>query len=133
MEEYARRTYSAKVFELSRHPRHLGPIQNPNVFGIFKGICGDTMKIYLRVENDMVKDAGFETDGCEVTLACGTELTEMAIGRKVSEVMSISSGQLLNNLDGLPESHVHCTILAVTALYCALSNYLFLKEGNRTE
>ena len=133
MEEHARRTYSAKVFELSRHPRHLGPIKNPNAFGIFKGICGDTMKIYLQIEKGTVKDSGFETDGCEVTLACGTELTEMAIGRKVSEVMSISSGQLLNNLDGLPESHVHCTILAVTSLYCALSNYLFLKEGNRPE
>ena len=131
MEEQARRTYSPKVFELSRHPRHLGPIQNPNAFGIFKGICGDTMKIYLRVENDIVQDAGFETDGCEVTLACGSELTEAAIGKKVPEVMSISSGWLLKSLGGLPESHIHCTILAVTALYCALSNYLFLKENNR--
>ena len=133
MEEHARRTYSAKVFELSRHPRHLGPIKDPNSFGIFKGICGDTMKIYLRIENDMVKDAGFETDGCEVTLACGSELTEAAIGKKVSEVMNISSGQLLKSLGGLPESHIHCTILAVTAFYCALSNYLFLKESKRPE
>lgn len=129
MEEHARRTYSAKVFELSRHPRHLGPIKSPNAFGVFKGICGDTMKIYLRIEDERVKDAGFETDGCEVTLACGSELTETAIGKKVPEVMSFSSGQLLNNLGGLPEDHTHCALLAVTALYCALSNYLFLKEN----
>ena len=133
MEEQARRTYSPKVFELSRRPRRRGPIQDPNAFGIFKGICGDTMKIFLRIEGGVIREAGFETDGCEPTVASGSEITALAIGKQVPEAMDISAAELLESLGGLPEGHTHCALLAVTALYCALSNYLFLEESGSAD
>ena len=130
MEEHARRTYSSKVLSLSRRPRHRGAVERANAFGIFRGICGDTMKIYLRVEDEVIRAAGFETDGCVATVACGSEITELVLGKSVEKARSISAAELLESLGGLPPDHVHCALLAVITLYCALSNHLFLSGSH---
>jgi len=124
--EEAKRIYSARVLQLFQHPKNMGVVKNANGFGIFKGICGDTMKIYLKISKNRVREAKFQTDGCAATIACGSAVTEMARGKSVKKLLDISPSGLLKELDGLPESHLHCAILAVDTLHCAVANYLFL-------
>ncbi|MFH1037237.1 MAG: iron-sulfur cluster assembly scaffold protein [PVC group bacterium] len=124
----ARKIYSPKVIELSQYPGNLGVIEKANGFGIIKGICGDTMKIYLRIVRGRVKEAKFETDGCGPTLACGSAITGMARGKTLKQVLKLSPSDVLKELGGLPESHLHCSILAVNALHSAVANYLFLNQ-----
>lgn len=124
----ARKLYSAKVVELYQHPQNRGVVDRPNGFGVVTGICGDTMKIYLQIERDTVKEAKFEAEGCVVTVACGSELTEMVKGKTLKEVFMVSPGALVQKLGGLPDSHLHCAILAVNTLHSAVANYLFMKQ-----
>lgn len=126
--EQYQKVYSPRVIELFQHPLNQGIIENPNGFGIIRGICGDTMKIYLRIDSDCVEDVGFETDGCEATVAVGSAVTEMARGKTLMEVLSISPALLIDDLGGLPEDHLHCSILAVGTLHNAVANYLLLNS-----
>lgn len=127
LEQY-REVYSPRVIELFQHPRNLGVIREPNGFGVIRGICGDTMKVYLRIEDDRVEDVGFETDGCEATIAVGSAVTELAQGKALLEVLAISPALLIEDLGGLPEDHLHCSILAVGTLHNAVANYLLLNS-----
>jgi len=125
-----RKVYSPRVVELFQNPLNMGVIPEPNGFGIIRGICGDTMKIYLRIDNDRVEDVGFETDGCEATIAVGSAVTDLARGKTLLEVLAISPALLIDNLGGLPEDHLHCSILAVGTLHNAVANYLLLNSKN---
>ncbi len=127
MEQY-RKIYSPRVIELFENPVNRGVIPEPNGFGIIRGICGDTMKIYLKIKDDRVKDAGFETDGCEATIAVGSAVTALARGKTLMEVLAISPAVLIDDLGGLPEDHLHCSILAVGTLHNAVANYLLLNR-----
>ena len=122
--EYAEgETYSKAVIRECKNPSNFGVLDNPDAIGEIKGPCGDTMKIYLRVEKRKIKDACFWTDGCGTSVACGSMLTKMIRGKTVDELYTITSEDLNNALDGLPEDHVHCTILAVNTLRKAIKNY----------
>jgi nitrogen fixation NifU-like protein len=125
-----RKVYSPRVLELFQNPLNMGVIPEPNGFGIIRGICGDTMKIYLRIDNDRVEDVGFETDGCEATIAVGSAVTDLSRGKTLLEVLAISPALLIDNLGGLPEDHLHCSILAVGTLHNAVANYLLLNSKN---
>jgi nitrogen fixation protein NifU and related proteins len=127
LEQY-RKVYSPRVVELFQNPVNLGVIPEPNGFGIIRGICGDTMKIYLKIEDDRIEAAGFETDGCEATVAVGSAVTELARGKTLMEVLAISPALLIEDLGGLPEDHLHCSILAVGTLHNAVANYLLLNS-----
>jgi nitrogen fixation protein NifU and related proteins len=130
LQEQYRQVYSPRVIELFQHPHNLGVIPEPNGFGIIRGICGDTMKIYLRIEDGLVEDVGFETDGCEATVAVGSAVTDLARGKTMMEVLAISPALLIDDLGGLPEDHLHCSILAVGTLHNAVANYLLLSSKN---
>lgn len=123
-----RKVYSPRVVELFQNPLNMGVIPEPNGFGIIRGICGDTMKIYLRIDNDRVKDVGFETDGCEATIAVGSAVTDLARGKTLMEVLAISPAGLIDYLGGLPEDHIHCSILAAGSMHNAVANYLLLNS-----
>jgi len=127
LEQY-RKVYSPRVIELFQNPLNQGVIPEPNGFGIIRGICGDTMKIYLKIENDRIEAAGFETDGCEATVAVGSAVTELARGKTIMEVLAISPALLIEDLGGLPQDHLHCSILAVGTLHNAVANYLLLNS-----
>ncbi|MDP8213841.1 MAG: iron-sulfur cluster assembly scaffold protein [Candidatus Euphemobacter frigidus] len=124
--EQHRKVYSPRVIELFQNPVNMGVIPEPNGFGIVRGVCGDTMKVYLRIEDGGVQEVGFETDGCEATIAVGSVATEMARGKTIKEVLAISPAGVIDDLGGLPEDHLHCSILAVNALHNAIANYLLL-------
>jgi nitrogen fixation NifU-like protein len=122
--EYEEETvFSKKVIKECRTPSNFGVIQNPDAEGIIKGPCGDTMKIMLKIENDRVVDVRFWTDGCGTSIACGSMLTKMIHGKNFEAVSKITSEDLNDELDGLPENHVHCTVLAVNTLRKAIKNY----------
>ena len=110
------------VRQLIVKKENLGTFDNPDARGKFRGWCGDTMQIDLRLTGETVQEARFATDGCEVAAACGSMITKMASSKTIKEAMKITSEDVLTALGGLPEDHEHCTELAVNTLQEALKN-----------
>jgi nitrogen fixation NifU-like protein len=122
--EYDEETdFSKKVINEYKKPSNFGIIKNPDAEGKIKGPCGDTMKITFKIKNKRINKVCFWTDGCGTSVACGSMLTKMIQGKTVDELTTITSEDLNNALDGLPEEHVHCTVLAVNTLKRAIMNY----------
>jgi len=119
-----RQTYSEKTIDHFLSPRNLGQIAAPDGFGRVVGGCGDTMEIYLKVKADRVEKASFWTDGCGPSIASGSTVTELAIGKNVLEAQKISQQDVLDALDGLPEESLHCALLAANTLKEAIKDYL---------
>lgn len=116
--------FSKKVINEYRNPSNFGVIEKADAMGKVKGSCGDTMKITLKVENDRVVDVCFWTDGCGTSIACGSMLTKMIKGKTTDEASAVTSEELKNALVGLPDSYVHCAVLAVDTLHKTIENYL---------
>lgn len=123
IEEQERGFYSDKVIEEARNPSNLGRMVEPDVRGMVRGWCGDTMEFYLRLDGERITEATFMTDGCGATVACGSMLTRIARGMLLEEAGGIMPQDLIVALDGLPEEHAHCTELAVSTLQNALFNW----------
>ena len=87
------------------------------------GPCGDTVEIYLKVENGTINQVSFMTDGCGATIACGSMITKMVKGRKITEVSNITEEDLTKALDGLPEDNEHCAKLLVNTMKVAVLDY----------
>jgi len=120
--EEARAYYSAKVVEEFYNPKNLGLMLEPDAYGRMLGPCGDTMEIYVRLKGERIAKAAFMTDGCGATVACGSMLTQMVEGMTLEEAAAVTPEALTRALDGLPEEHAHCAVLAVGALQTALSH-----------
>lgn len=116
-------TYSKIVIFEYRNPSNFGEMENPDSVGMIKGPCGDTMKIYLKIEKKKIKNVSFWTDGCGATIACGSMLTKMIKGVTIEEAAIISKEELTKALNGLPKEHLHCSKLAVNSLQEAIKNY----------
>ena len=127
IDEEEAKAYSRKTLEEARNPSNLGPMEGADVNAHRVGTCGDSMEIFIRVEDDTLVGVTFVTDGCGATLACGSMLTKMAKGRTVDEAMSIRVSDLIAALDGLPEENLHCAHLAVGTLHGAVNAY---RTGN---
>ena len=112
--------YSEVVIREYRNPSNFGVIEKPDAIGEIKGPCGDTMKFTLNINNGILINARFWTDGCGATIACGSMLTKMIKGKSIKEIINIKEEQLTNALDGLPEEHMHCSRLAVNTLKKAI-------------
>jgi nitrogen fixation NifU-like protein len=123
-----RELYSQVVIHEARHPSNLGRIIEPDGHGLVHGVCGDTMEIYLRLDDEMIEQATFMTDGCGPTIACGSMLTKMITGKLLDDALEIMPENLIEALDGLPEENQHCAELAVITFQNALGN---LKLGNQ--
>ena len=126
--EQERALYSAKVIEEAHRPKNLERMPDPDAHGIVHGWCGDTMEIYLRLNDDKIDEAAFMTDGCGPTVASGSMLTQMVKGMSLHEAEAIRPEDLLKALDGLPEENVHCAELAVSTLQNAIFNW---RVGNK--
>jgi nitrogen fixation NifU-like protein len=112
----ARKVYSDTVIDHFLHPRNFGKLESPDCYTYMSGICGDTIGVYLRVRDGRIEKAGFETDGCGPTIACGSALTCMVTGLSVDEAKRLTSAQLAEYLGGLPLENTHCADLAVNTL-----------------
>ena len=130
--EYEEETeFSKKVINEYRNPSNFGVIDNPDAVGKTKGPCGDTMQIMLKIDNGKVTDVRFWTDGCGTSIACGSMLTKMIKGKTIEEIFAITSEKLNDELDGLPENHVHCTVLAVNTLKKTIEKLIDKEKNSR--
>jgi len=119
--EEARKSYSPKVIEHFLNPRNLGTLENADCFNAMSGICGDTIAIYVGVDDGTITRISFVTNGCGPTIACSSAITCMAKGLKIQEAMKITGKDLMEYLGGLPVEHTHCADLAVNTLRSALT------------
>lgn len=128
--------YSEKVMDHFRNPRNVGIIENADGVGeVGNAKCGDIMKIYLKIENDIIVDVKFETFGCGSAIASSSMATELIKGKPVSEAMKLTNKAVAEALDGLPSHKLHCSVLAEEAIKKALQDY-YEKNGveyDRTE
>ena len=116
--------YSEKVMDHFRNPRNVGYIENADGVGeVGNAKCGDIMKIYLKIDDDVVTDVKFETFGCGSAIASSSMATELIKGKPVSEVMQLTNKAVVEALDGLPAVKVHCSVLAEEAVKVALKDY----------
>lgn len=116
--------YSEKVMDHFRNPRNTGVIENADGVGEVGNVkCGDIMKIYLKIEDDIIEDARFETFGCASAIASSSMATELIKGRPVSEALALTNQAVVEALDGLPAHKVHCSVLAKEAIEKALQDY----------
>ncbi|MHC5039009.1 MAG: Fe-S cluster assembly scaffold protein NifU [Planctomycetota bacterium] len=123
-------SYSEKVMEHFMHPRNVGEIPDADGVGsVGNPVCGDIMKLYLKVKNGVITDAKFKTFGCGAAIATSSMITELIKGKNLDEVGRISNRTVADALDGLPPRKMHCSMLAEEALQEALKDY-FTKTGN---
>ncbi|MCP4600422.1 MAG: iron-sulfur cluster assembly scaffold protein [Proteobacteria bacterium] len=121
--------YSQAVIDHWRNPRNPGPMKNPDGHARFKGPCGDTIEMFIRVSKDeRITDASFMTDGCMTTIASASMAVELAIGRSLPAAKRISQDLILEKLGGLPEESRHCALLAAKAFRAAVENYSIMKD-----
>lgn len=116
--------YTDKVMDHFTNPRNVGEIEDANGVGeVGNASCGDIMKIYLKVENNIIKDVKFKTFGCGAAIATSSMVTEMALGKSLEEALELSNQAVAEALDGLPSQKMHCSNLAADALHEAIKNY----------
>ncbi|MBE6009288.1 MAG: Fe-S cluster assembly scaffold protein NifU [Lachnospiraceae bacterium] len=116
--------YSEKVMDHFRNPRNVGIIEDANAVGeVGNAKCGDIMKMYMKIEDDIVKDVKFETFGCGSAIASSSMATELIKGQPLSEVKKLTNEAVAEALDGLPGYKMHCSVLAEEAIKSALDNY----------
>ena len=116
--------YSEKVMDHFRNPRNVGVIEDADGVGeVGNPVCGDIMKIYLKIDNDVITDVKFETFGCGSAIASSSMATELIKGKPLSEVSQLTNKAVAEALDGLPAYKMHCSVLAEEAIQSALEDY----------
>ena len=122
--------YSEKVMDHFRNPRNVGVIEDANGIGeVGNAKCGDIMKMYLKIEDDIIQDVKFETFGCGSAIASSSMATELIKGKPVSEAMQLTNKAVAEALDGLPDYKMHCSVLAEEAIQAALDDYKKRQEA----
>lgn len=116
--------YSDIVMDHFMHPRNVGEIENPDGVGqVGNAKCGDIMKMYLKIRDNVIQDVKFETFGCGSAIASSSMATEMIKGKPLTEVMGLTNRAVAQALDGLPAHKLHCSVLAEEAVKAALKDY----------
>ena len=116
--------YSDKVMDHFQHPRNLGKMEDADGIGeVGNAKCGDIMKIYIKVEDDIITDVSFNTFGCGSAIASSSMATEMIRGKPISEALALTNKAVAEALDGLPAHKMHCSVLAEEAVRAAVENY----------
>ena len=116
--------YSEVVMDHFMNPRNVGTIENADGVGeVGNAKCGDIMKIYLKIENDIIVDVKFETFGCGSAIASSSMATEMIKGKSIADAMSLTNKAVAEALEGLPAHKLHCSVLAEEAIKGALKDY----------
>ena len=116
--------YSEKVMDHFMNPRNVGVIEDASGVGeVGTAKCGDIMKIYLKIENEIIEDVKFETFGCGSAIASSSMATEMIKGKSVADAMALTNKAVAEALDGLPAHKLHCSVLAEEAIKNALKDY----------
>ena len=120
----ARSAYGDLAFERWQNMRYMGPMENPDGYARITGSCGDTMEIFLKLENDRVSNASFKTDGCGTSAVCGSFAAELSLGKNPDEIVDITGEKILDILGGFPKEDEHCAFLAAETLQEALNDFM---------
>ena len=116
--------YSETVMDHFRNPRNIGSLEDANGIGeVGNAVCGDIMKIYLKIENDIIEDVAFETFGCGSAITSSSMATELIKGKPLSEALELTNQAVTEALDGLPAHKLHCSVLAEEAIQAAIQDY----------
>lgn len=116
--------YSEKVMDHFKNPRNLGEMENPDAIGeVGNAKCGDIMKIYLKIKDNIITDIKFQTFGCASAIASSSIATEMIKGKSIEQALALTNREVVDSLDGLPTHKIHCSVLAEEAVKTAIKNY----------
>ena len=116
--------YTDKVMDHFEHPRNVGVIEDADGVGeVGNPVCGDIMKMYLKVEDDKIADVKFKTFGCGSAIATSSMATELIKGKSLDEALELTNRAVVDALDGLPARKIHCSVLAADAIKAALVDY----------
>ena len=117
--------YTEKVMDHFSNPRNVGEIPDANGIGeVGNAKCGDIMRIYLKVKDNVIEDVKFKTFGCGAAIATSSMVTEMVIGKTLEDALEISNQAVAEALGGLPPAKMHCSNLAADALHEAIKDYM---------
>ena len=121
--------YSEKVMDHFANPRNVGELPDANGIGeVGNSRCGDIMKMYIKVENNIIVDVSFKTFGCGAAIATSSMATELIKGKSIDDALKLTNKAVMEALDGLPPVKVHCSVLAEQAIKAALSDY-YRRQG----
>ena len=116
--------YGEKVLQHFQNPKNVGVIEDADGIGeINVQECGDLLRVFIKVEKDVVTDVKYQIRGCPAAIACASAMTELAIGKSIEEAMLVSEDDIVEALDGLPEFKLHCSNLGAAGLRRAIVNY----------
>ena len=116
--------YTEQVIDHFTNPRNVGEIENASGVGLVGNAkCGDIMKIFIKVKNNVIVDVKFKTFGCGAAIATSSRATEMVMGKTIEEALAVTNKQVTDSLGGLPEVKLHCSVLAEEALHAAIQDY----------
>ena len=126
----AKGPYNEIVMDHFMNPRNVGEIEDANAVGeAGSGQCGDSMTLYLKIEDDKIQDAKFMTFGCGAAIASSSMMTELLKGRSVDDALALTNGEIIKALGGLPEAKIHCSVMAEEAVRSAIDDYRKKKGG----
>jgi len=115
--------YPEKAIDYYLRKVNVGVIEGADATDTYTGLCGDSMRVYLKVEDDIIRDAKFQAIGCAGAFASGSTVTEMVKGKTLEEAKKITEHDILKDLDGLPGPKLHCARLAIDALRKSIESY----------
>ena len=123
--------YNERVIKEFQHPSNVGEMKDANAVGtVGNATSGDIMKIYMKIEDNIIKDVSFQTFGCAAAIATSSVATSMIKGKTVDEALKITNAEVVETLGGLPAQKLHCSVLAEEAIKAAVNDYLTkYKEG----
>ncbi len=122
--------YSEEVMDHFANPRNVGEIENPDGVGtVGNPVCGDIMKMFIKVEGDVISDVKFKTFGCGAAIATSSIATELIKGKTISDALKITNKAVADALGGLPPVKMHCSVLAEEAIQSAIDDYLKKTTG----
>ncbi|MCX8083226.1 MAG: Fe-S cluster assembly scaffold protein NifU [bacterium] len=124
--------YTEKVYEHLKNPRNMGRIEDADGVGtVGSPVCGDVMKIYIKVKDNVIEDIKFETFGCGAAIATSSVLTELVKGKTIEEAEKLTNKDVENVLGGLPPVKMHCSVLAEDGLKAAIEDYRRRNAGRK--
>ncbi len=117
--------YNERVIKEFQNPSNVGEMKDANAVGtVGNATCGDIMKIYMKIEDNVIKDVSFQTFGCAAAIATSSVATSMIKGKTVDEALKITNAEVVETLGGLPAQKLHCSVLAEEAIKAAVNDYL---------
>lgn len=131
--EETKEAYGEVAFQRWLNPLYMGRMEDPDGYGRVTGSCGDTMEIFLKFENNRVREASFTTDGCGGSAVCGSFAAELSLGKTPDELVEVTGEEILRTLGRFPKEDEHCCFLAAGTLQEALNDYMIRESQKREE